>query len=330
MFNVLEVMGRNDGLSKQASRLAERQRDLVDAPHSDFAVVIYDGVEFHPKYPIKTAEDLRLSVEALASSSDRLPDEVVKVAKFHAELRAQELGSSVYGVNALEDAPPNNVVYVGHVDGNAFATKVVSANEKMASNGKFNLQSESHIRMAERHLAVGLGGDTQEEVKIAHAVIDRASALGIDVMEPKVARFDRASVPASFSEHVSYRKEAAPEPLKGYYDELLKEADHAQTKEKVFELAQALELLDKYAGHAPGIGSTPRHRFQDPYELLFPKQESLNLRLDVPQDTVDKIASVLGQEFAQSYAQNQKLATTLLSPTERQLLLLVTENGRNI
>jgi hypothetical protein len=325
MISFIEKLEQPIGgdLDKEAETFYRRQAESADRPNSDFAVVIYDGHQTHKKFPVKTAEDLSLSQDALDRLAPELPDEIVKTARAYMEIASRRLTKTASSDFSLDDAPATNVVYTGDIDKRAYRNKLADrqaerAKEASVGAGRFSAYDEPSVREIEGHFEAGLDAEPEEKARLARDLIKRASDLGVSLQSEEVLRYDRDALPATFKDEVEYRKMAAPAKLARYYDELAKEASQVGTEEgmTLVEVAECVRLLDKQAGFKrPGglskLGSTA----PGAYEVVFPREE---VEGPEPVDT-EKIAQHFGETFARRYESDAGVAEEL-SPSERQML----------
>jgi hypothetical protein len=324
-------------LKKEASRLMGRQSELQNAAEEDFALVIWNGEDRLRKFPVSTGRDIMDSYRALEKNASALPDELVEVARYNIELASRDiLGKSIYGEQSeeiLKTAAVTNIVFVGEIDRNKFDDKVRGFNKTASEEplylmqnedgGQFPLLTEEHVKVAERMMAKDQiyvrGKDAYEASRI---LIKRASQLGVELSEPCVTRYERDTLPGSFSEMIDSRVNAVQgdERAVNLYREFQKIASSAC----LVDVAEALHAIDQVSGLAPFDSSEKRANsplgtmIPVAFDTVFPTyeepQESGQLELDF-----DKVASVFSREFA-TQLQNEPGAIDHLTDVERRLL----------
>lgn len=302
-----------DEAAKLADTLSARKEALKEASHDDFAVVLDDGREKRPKFPVQTETDIRMSKEALNESRGEMPDEVVKTAEYFIDQHAREKLAEP----AFPDRPDpqaTNIVYVGSIDKQAWQEKKArsrSPDTTITIDGmEYPLDTREHVKAAEKMLdATPLPARTMCEK--ARPVLKQASATGADITKESVQRFDRSSVPVRFEEHVDARRSRAPEELKPMYEELKKRASNTDLP----DLARKLRSLDEVAGLAPMDGEKMASKISPTaHEVVFPVSERPKQERDL-----SKVAEVFGEEFAEEYKSKGESALQALSSAERDL-----------
>lgn len=326
MISVLETLNsfhsdNNDeaGIEKSANHLARRQAELIDAPADKFALVLFDGEYMHRKFPIETPGDINLSHTVLESMANQLPDEVVKTARFFIDLASREVAREAIYAQAPESVA-TNVVYSGDINMSSWREKTASkSTAELKLIAGYNVKTASEVRRVAAILP-NLAIAQADKAIAGVALMKKANELGVKIEDRKVARFSRTSIPLNFSTHVDFRKNAAPQALAPYYDELKKEASTASSSDEMIEALKCLELLDHYSGHTPAEGesrimsklasSTP-----SPLDLIFPEEEPIM----EDQDFRD-LLEYFGEQFVESYRNDPELALAALSPSEKAVL----------
>ena len=319
--------GSPEEMEKRASFLEERQVKLANAPFEDFAVVLYDGTSYARKFPVQTAEDVRMSKEALDQNAASLPEEVVKVARYHIELAGREkLSESLYSDVALVDAdsPKTNVLYAGAINRAQYADKLASLEKRasteylVSAKSGINVpapQSVQALREVERALEKNAYTLTPDErVEAARNLAKVAGKLESNIESPELARYNRETLPAKFASAIKQRQGYAAPVLRPYFERLTKEAFDMG----IVRTAQCLRVLDQMAGFTAGPGrpmTKVGHFFPSVDDVCFPVNEVAESPADLT-----KIADVFGQTFAGEFASNPQAAMGTLTPEEQRLL----------
>lgn len=325
MISLLEQLRQplNGDLDKEASAFQQKERDLSDAPNEDFACVIYDGQSMHRKFPVKTAEDVELSKQALRRSGSELPKEIVETARHFINSASRRFKKEA-SFEEEGDPPATNVVYTKNIDKTAYKEKLAKKKVQHSKEAKveglrFSVPDKKSLREVERQFEVGLEVGPKKEAKAARDLIKKANEMGAEVRSKQVQRYGRTTAPKSFTDEVEFRKMAAPDRLEEYYEELKKEAAHVGTKDgmSLMEAAECLHILDKQADFKrPGGMSKLGKNAKSAFEVAFP----LEKEADEEGESFDKVAEVFGESFAESYSENPKEAAQSLSPSERKVL----------
>lgn len=310
-----------EGLDKTADWVEGRQRALADAPPSSFAVVLYNGQERMHKFPIGTAEDVEMSYAALEKNAGALPEEVVRVARYHIDLAGREkLGRALYGELTEE---PTNQIWSGLIDRMAYAQKV--ATEKTASSNHLLNASEGHearfpvntpadAKEAEWYMSANAFGLPNADLAEAcAALVKRAQELGVPVSNPKVARFGRESLPADFAGHVRARAHDAPEARRPLYEQLITEAQDLGPV-KVARCLTLLDSLSGLSGAANILAKTATVQHPCVLDVVFPEVERA-----VSPVSLEKVADAFGEDFAAALEADSSVVNTL-SPAEKRVL----------
>ena len=312
-------------MEKHASFLQERRDGLSSAPFDDFGLVLYDGRAYSRKFPVQTAEDVRMSKEALDKTADHIPAEVVKVARHFIEVAGRQLlGESLYGdaVSLGEGAPLTNVVYAGQIDQRAYEAQL----SKTASVVEVEALLPGHdtplpvphadaVLQAERGLAKrAFRLSEADQTRACRALVKRANDLGVSLTSDDVTRYGRDVLPLGFSQAVRYRRDQAPEKLASYFNRLAAEADTMGVE----KAAECLRTLDKLAGFSsePGRPMT-KIGFTIPTvaDVVFPVRETIR-----PEADLSKVAALFGDEFVDAYRADPDRAKAILTSEERALL----------
>jgi hypothetical protein len=319
--------GSPEEMEKRASFLEDRQVKLASAPFEDFAVVLYDGTSYARKFPVQTAKDVQMSKEALDQNAPSLPEEVVKVARYHIELAGREkLGESLYSDVSLTDldAPKTNVLYAGAINRAAHAEKLASLEKRasteylVSAKSGMNVpapQSVRGLREVERALEKNAYTLTPDErVEAARNLAKVAARLESTVESQDLARYNREALPAKFASAIKQRQGYAPPVLRPYFDRLTKEAFDMG----IVRTAQCLRVLDQMAGFTAGPGrpmTKVGHFFPSVDDVCFPVQEAVESEADLT-----KIADVFGDTFATEFASDPQSAMSTLTAEEQRLL----------
>ncbi|MCS4157642.1 hypothetical protein [Salinibacter ruber] len=304
--------GREEA-EKLASQLADRKEALKEASHDDFAVVLDDGREKRPKFPVQTEMDIRMSKEALDKSRGEMPDEVVKTAAYFIDQHAREKIAEP----AFEERPDpqaTNIVYVGSIDKQAWQEKRASASAVETAveidGMEYPLDTKDHVKAAAKMLGAA-PMPPRKKCEKARPILKQAEKTGAEISEPSVSRFGRSSVPVRFEEHVDARKARAPEKLQPMYQELKKQASNTDLP----ELARKLRSLDEVAGLAPMDGEKMASKVEPTaHKVVFPKSETPKQERDL-----SKVAEIFGEGFADRYEKEGEDALKALSSAEREL-----------
>jgi hypothetical protein len=200
---------------KIAQTLSRREEALKEAPPSAFAVVLDDGQSKHPKFPRATETDIRMSKTALKQNESEMPEEVVKTARYFLDQSAREkIAEPLY--EERPEPKATNILFIGDIDRQAWRRR---SQEKTASSTtvtidgiKYPVDNESHLRQAERMFDAWTA-PAKTAAEAGRTLAKQAENLGVDLKKSAAERFDRSSLPRSFEEHVSVRRNRAPEEI---------------------------------------------------------------------------------------------------------------------
>lgn len=312
-------------MEKHAAFLEARQAGLSSAPFEDFALVLYDGRSYARKFPVQTADDVRMSKEALDRSAAHIPEEAIKVARHHIELAGRAvLGESLYGQDVVGPGVPlTNVLYAGHISRAAYEQQMAKTASAVPVDvllpghtlHEIPVPHEASVLQAERSLSKRAFRLTDaEQTAACRALVKRASALGVPLTSTDVTRYDRDALPAGFAGAVRARRELSSEKLAGYFDRLAAEANDMGA-EKAAECLRKLDVLSGLTSSPGRPMSKVGHLVPAVDDVVFPVEERV-----APEEDLSKIASLFGADFAASYRTDPSAASASLTPEERSLL----------
>lgn len=344
-----------EGFEKAANKLAERHRELVEAGSDEFAVILWDGgATESPRYPVATEEDIRNSKVAFEAAESMLPDEVVRVVRYHLDRAAREkLGEALY-----EDRPAkqvDNVVHTPSINLERWegrrrsaeqAEKTASSelrlfsketHEEVAPQLQLLLDSPAAVKQAEAALSSGrFGRDPFVLMEGAVNLHKAAQQFDVELQRPEVKRFVRTSFPRQLDRALEGRRRFAQQSdeehaakLASIYEAFQMQVDEIREEgvspEKVAMMAVRTHFTDQLAGIEPVDGETrfgakqaadtPSLR-QSAIDLFFPEEE---VRPRLAPEALTQIGETFGEEFAEKLASDYDGAMEELAPSERRL-----------
>lgn len=316
----------SEDMAKEASALTERRAQLADAPESDFALVLWNGMERSRKFPVASAQDVHDSHAALEKNASTLPDEVVKTARHFIELGAREhLQSSLYP-DAISDDVVTNLVYSGDINQMAYAakrevfTKEASTHFEIKELGT-TIWGPTDVERCERTLASPhLNLTHRERYEASRSLLKAASLFGVEVSEPECLRYGRDETPDMnlvLSERATEARAVNAPKAAALYEKLASVA----SQNAPVDVAEALEAIDRLAGFASlegeRVANTPIGLLFNPaFEEVFPIEQAQEEK----GYDFDKVAGFFGDSFADSLRENPSKALQSLSSVERMAL----------